>query len=87
MDIPNYVYYDSMPFCAPPPLNPLATGVVYLEEREPGGELGDDGDTSNIGKEEAVAGPEHCFIYSMFPSPLATTTTSPFHHLPLSHLH
>ena len=86
MDIPNYVYYDSMPFCAPP-LYTLATGVVYLEEREAGGELGDDGDTSNIGKEEAVAGPEHCFIYSMFPSPLAatTTTSSPFHHLPLSH--
>ena len=42
--------------------------MVYLEEREAGGgELGDDGDTSNIGKEEAVAGPEHCFIYSMFP--------------------
>ena len=33
---------------------------MYLEEREAGGgELGDDGDTSNIGKEEAVAGPEH----------------------------
>ena len=55
---------------------------MYLEEREAGGgELGDDGDTSNIGKEEsnigkeeALAGPEHCFIYSMCPfiaSPLA----------------
>ena len=60
----------------PPPLTPwLQVEVVYLEEREAGGgELGDDGDTSNIGKEEALAGPEHCFIYSMCPfiaSPLA----------------
>ena len=39
----------------PPPFTPwLQVEVVYLEEREAGGgELGDDGDTSNIGKEEA----------------------------------
>ena len=54
MDIPKYMYYVSMPFCAPHSTSWLQVEVVYLEEREAGGgELGDDGDTSNIGKEEA----------------------------------
>ena len=77
MDIPNYMYYDSMPFCAPHFTPWLQVEVVYLEEREAGGgELGDDGDTSNIGKEEAVARPEQSCIlcFCMHATMLVITT-------------
>ena len=57
VDIPNYVYYDSMSFCAPPCYR--WRWCTWRRERRyllGGGELGDDGDTSNIDKEEVAAG-------------------------------